>query len=88
MDGQVRRPEPLAATLLELPDDSDAPISLQLPALLVSAAASANLTNGTVEAVLSCLPQLRRENVAGGHFDFLKESTADLAARILEFFAG
>ena len=77
----------VAATLLELPDDSDATISLQSPALLVSAAASANLTNGTVEAVLSCLPQLRRETVAGGHFDFLKESTADLAARILEFFA-
>ena len=78
----------VAATLLELPDDSDAADpALQSPTLFVSAAASANLTNGTVEAVSSFLPLLQRETVAGGHFDFLKQSTADLASYISEFFS-
>lgn len=77
-----------AAMLLELPDAEDAPASpVRAATLYISAESSANRTNGSFNVVESCLPQLRRETLPGGHFDFVKLSADAIATHVDSFFA-
>ena len=78
----------VAATLLELPDSTVAPrIPLQTPTLFLSAAASANLTNGTIETARSAISNTTLATIAGGHFDFLTAHVTEIVERIHMFYA-
>jgi len=77
----------VAASLLELPDDDDLPShNLLVPSLYISAEASANRTNGTVDTAEVCLPCLRHVTVCGGHFDFLQKSNVAISMHVNNFF--
>jgi len=78
----------VATSLIELPDREDVPVQpLLVPVLYVSAEASDNRTNGTVESAKRCLPRLQQVIVAGGHFDFLQQSSSAVSTHVDRFFA-
>jgi len=77
----------VTASLLEVPDTDNPPVEpLRGSSLYVSAETSANRTNGTLQAVESCLPGVHQVVAAGGHFDFLKKSSVTISSHINNFF--
>lgn len=79
----------VAAALLKLPNDTMTADAAEVRArtLLISAASSDNLVNGTVEAAVLCLPQLEHVTVPGDHFGFMRDQAVDVATRVRAFFA-
>ena len=76
----------VAASLLELPDrDVGLVPPTTVSALYVSAHSSPNRTNGTVELAQGQLPRLQHTTVPGGHFDFIKQGTEDIALHVNRF---
>ena len=78
----------VAMSLIQLPDQErpHTPTS-SVSALFVSAQSSQNCTNGTVESAQHHLPGLQLTTVPGGHFDFIDQSSEQIAKCISHFFS-